>query len=187
MIYHFFCKNCSNSIFIDYKLLKSNNIQCELCGHENEVLDISYQNNESAALSNLFPHKFIIDGVMCQSMESFIQSLRVEDSKIQKKICEDYSGYMAYKMRLSLEDWRKTGYIFWQGKIILRNSEEYKELITKAYDALYSQNIVFRHCLSNNKDKILIHSTGCCDTSETLLTEQEYIFQLDRLVKLLDY
>ena len=145
-----------------------------------KVLDISYRDNESAPLSNLFAHKFQIDGINCISMESFIQSLRVSDEIVQKKICEEYTGYTAYKMRLSLPDWRKEGYVYWRGKKILRESLEYHRLLTKAYDKLF-ENEVFRYCLNMHKDDILIHSIGCKDVKETLLTPDEYIDQIERL------
>lgn len=113
-------------------------------------------------------------------MESFIQSLRVSDEIVQKKICEEYTGYTAYKMRLSLPDWRKEGCVYWRGKKILRESLEYHRLLTKAYDKLF-ENEVFRYCLNMHKDDILIHSIGCKDVKETLLTPDEYIDQLERL------
>ena len=88
---------------------------------------------------------------------------------------------MAYKMRLALNDWRKDGYVYWQGKSILRNSDEYAALITKAYDCLFEQNIIFRTILERFKDYHIIHSIGCDDIEETLLTENEYRYQLNRL------
>ena len=62
-------------------------IRCPICGKDNKILDVSYKDEVSSPLSNLFPHKFIIDNVECLSMESFIQSLRVPHVNIQRKIC----------------------------------------------------------------------------------------------------
>lgn len=186
MIYHFFCKKCNNSLVYNDESQTKKICRCKFCGHDNKILDISYKDNESAPLSNLFPHKFGVDGVTCQSMESFIQSLRVENEMIQRQICQNYSGYMAYKMRLSLPDWRKTGYVYWRGRKILRDSKEYDELMTKAYYELCSQNFVFRYCLYNHKDEILFHTIGCTDKTETLLTQQEYISQLEKLIELFE-
>lgn len=177
--YSFWCKDCAQKVIAS----KNQTIcRCENCGHDYEILDISYKDNSSAPLSNLFPHKFVIDGVKCLSMESFIQSLRVEDKNVQVKICEEYTGYMAYKMRLSLPDWRKDGYVYWQGKKILRFSEEYQKLLTKAYDMLFENN-VFSFCLNTHKNKVLFHTIGCYDEEETLLTPCEYINQLERLIE----
>lgn len=120
---------------------------------------------KTAPLSNLFPHKFEIDGVMCSSMESFIQSLREENVEMQKSICSDYLGMMAYKMRLCLNDWRKDGNVYWLGNKINRYADECRNLLSKAYDALFEQNIVFREILKRYKDFHLIHSIGCDDIS----------------------
>lgn len=177
--YSFSCKNCSKLIACREN---ETECRCRYCGYENKILDISYKDNLSTSLSNLFPHKFVIDGVKCLSMESFIQSLRVEDKTVQRNICEEYTGYMAYKMRLSLPDWRKDGYVYWQGEKILRFSEEYQKLITKAYDMLF-ENDVFRFCLNTHKNKVLFHTMGCYEEEETLLTPCEYITQLERLIE----
>lgn len=172
------CPVCGKvaSVFEEY-------YHCLECGWNSmyNTADISYKDNLSAPLSNLFPHKFVIDGVECQSMESFIQSLRERDIELQKSICSDYSGMMAYKMRLALNDWRKEGDVYWQGKTICRYSDEYTLLMTKAYDCLFEQNILFKTVLKRFKDYHLIHSIGCDDISETLLTEHEYRYQLNRL------
>ena len=172
------CPICSNNT-ISY----SDFYSCPICDWDSktETIDISYKDNLSAPLSNLFPHKFVIDGVECKSMESFIQSLRERDVQLQKSICSDYSGMMAYKMRLALNDWRKEGDVYWQGKTICRFSDEYTELISRAYNCLFEQNILFKTVLERFKKHHLIHSIGCDDISETLLTEHEYRYQLNRL------
>lgn len=38
----------------------------------------------SAALSNFAPHPFTIDGIQCNSMEGFLQSLKFKDEEMQK-------------------------------------------------------------------------------------------------------
>ncbi len=173
------CKNCGTPYYDDLKGCKE--FFCERCKYHTKVLDISYKDEVSAPLSNLFPHKFEIDNIVCLSMESFIQSLRVKEKSLQIKICSDYSGYMAYKMRSALPDWRSTGKVYWQGKPITRNSKEYENLITKAYDCLL-ENDVFRFSLNSFKDYYLFHSIGSNNENETLLTEDEYISQLNRLI-----
>ena len=166
---------------------------CTKCNWDSLVntVDISYGDNLSSPLSNLFPHNFTIYNsispntcIYCLSMESFLQSLRVSDAKLQKYICENYSGYASYKLRLSLNDWRKDGIVYWQGKPINRFSDDYKLLITEAYNALYEGNDVFRELvLPRFKDCHLIHSFGGQIQAETLLTQDEYLWQLKRLIK----
>ena len=41
----------------------------------------------SSALSNFAPHRFVIDGVECVSMEGFLQSLKFQDIEMQKHVC----------------------------------------------------------------------------------------------------
>lgn len=150
-----------------------------------KILDISYRDEKTAALSNLFPYEFEIDGIKCASMEGFIRCLTVDDTtsegKTAKKMLCGLYGVNAYKIRYFLRDWRTTQTIFWNNKEIVRQSEEYKELITKAYDCLY-QNVLFKMVLDNVPKSIMLdHSIGKTDNTETLLTKYEYIYQLDRL------
>lgn len=161
------------------------------CGWDSleNTVDIGYQDHQSSTLSNLFPHKFLFytceeDKTTCLSMESFLQSLRVQDPVLQKYICENYSAMVAWKLRFALRDWRKDGLVYWNGKAIVRASEEYTALITTAYDRLFEGNPVFREIvLPHFKGKYLIHSFGCDCESETLLTEREYRYQLNRLME----
>ncbi len=173
----------------DAKMCMNTHYVCE-CGWNSleDTIDIGYKDTTSSALSNLFPHKFLFytceeDKTHCLSMESFLQSLRVQDPKHQKYICENYSGYLAWKLKFSLHDWREDGLLYWNGKAIVRDSEEYTSLITTAYDRLFEDNFIFRDLvLPKFKGKILIHSMGCDDKHETILTEEEYRFQLNRLM-----
>lgn len=41
----------------------------------------------SSSLSNFSPHPFVIDGVECNSMEGFLQSLKFKDVEMQKHVC----------------------------------------------------------------------------------------------------
>lgn len=168
---------------------------CNWYSTDKNTIDISYSDNKSAVLSNLFPHKFTmldnldvhdarpVKHIQCLSMESFLQSLREPDKNLQEFICSNYSGFVAYKMRLSLRDWRKEGTLYWIGREIKRTSEDYTNLISEAYDRLFDGNILFRTMLYRARKKYLVHTTGCDDITETLLTESEYRYQLNRLIK----
>ena len=51
-----------------------------------EPLDIgSGKDYPSNALSNFAPHPFVIDGVECNSMEGFLQSLKFKEPEMQKE------------------------------------------------------------------------------------------------------
>ena len=41
----------------------------------------------SANLSNFSPHVFTVDGIECNSMEGFLQSLKFQDPEMQKHVC----------------------------------------------------------------------------------------------------
>lgn len=154
------------------------------------IIDISYKDEKTAALSNLFPYQFLIDDVQCSSMEGFLRSLCISDEtrvgRLQKKELCSLSGVNAYRIRYYLPDWRKNQIVYWNRKEISRESEEYNKLLERAYDALF-QNNLFKLVLSNvPKDATLIHSIGNKDKKETLLTAEEYIFQLNRLITILN-
>ena len=42
----------------------------------------------SGTLSNFAPHPFVIDGVECNSMEGFLQSLKFSNPEMQKEVCK---------------------------------------------------------------------------------------------------
>lgn len=156
-------------------------------------INISFKSDDikkysSAAFSNLFPYDFSLDGIECASMEGFLRSLTVDDScsivnkNAKEQICK-LSGINAYKIRYQLRDWRKTQTVFWKGKEIKRDGAEYQELLTRAYDSLF-ENDLFKLVLSSlNDDDEITHSIGSHDKKETLLTGEEYIYQLNRLRK----
>lgn len=56
---------------------------------EEQVMDIgSGKGYPSSALSNFAPHPFVIDGIECNSMEGFLQSLKFESPEMQKEVCK---------------------------------------------------------------------------------------------------
>jgi hypothetical protein len=88
-----------------------------------------------SALSNFAPHPFVIDGVQCNSMEGFLQSLKFESQDMQQFVCT-LVGKTA-KFRGKKKKWYRTQTLYWRGKAIKRDSEEYQNLLNKAYNELY--------------------------------------------------
>ena len=184
-----YCPKCGEKL-ID----RSNHVKkffilvCDKCKYsltDSSIVDISFKSKGIAkALSNLCPYPFEFDGVACSSMEAFIQSLKVEDVEVQKDICSK-TGPFCYSIREMHDDWRETQTVYWKGKRICRHGDEYFELIRKAYEALINQSPLYYYALKKAKDNgyILQHSIGCKDSSETLLTEQEFIKALQYLIK----
>lgn len=145
-----------------------------------EILEIksSYE-YPSCALSNFYPHSFVIDGVECASMEGFLQSLKYRSKKKQKKICR-FSGIEAKKKGRFKLLWKLTGKIYWQGMKIDRLSNEFQELIKRAYNSVF-ENERFKKALFDSKGYTLSHKIGKNDPKKTILTENEFLFMLNTL------
>lgn len=144
-------------------------------------MDIGSKNGyPSSSLSNFAPHPFVIDGVECNSMEGFLQSLKFESIDMQKYVCTLVGK--AAKFKGKKKNWWKTQTLYWQGEAIDRHSEAYQDLLNRAYNALY-QNQGFKRALEATKDCKLTHSIGRKDPSHTILTQSEFC---SRLMKLRD-
>jgi predicted NAD-dependent protein-ADP-ribosyltransferase YbiA (DUF1768 family) len=142
-------------------------------------MDIGSQNGwPASALSNFAPHPFIIDGVECASMEGFLQSLKFKNPEMQKEVCKLVGK--AAKFKGKKKKWWREQTLFWQGHPIKRDSEEFQLLLTKAFDALF-ENDGFRNALKATNNSTLTHSIGKNDIHRTVLTEREFIHQLNRL------
>ena len=134
----------------------------------------------SSSLSNFAPHPFIIDNIECASMEGFLQSLKFKSPEMQIEVCKLIGK--AAKFKGKKKKWWRDQTLYWQGKSIKRDSEEYQELLKRAYDALF-ENEGFRRALEATKGATLTHSIGNNDIHRTVLTEREFISQLNRLRK----
>ncbi|ARN83849.1 hypothetical protein B1812_20630 [Methylocystis bryophila] len=132
----------------------------------------------AGALSNFAPHAFALDGIACGSMEGFLQSLKIQDSAEQARVCR-LSGAEA-QSRGRQEDWN-SGTLWWQGKPVDRLSDAYQKLLDRAYDALFAQAPKFRNALAATGEAPLTHRMGKSDPCETILTEQEFCTRLERL------
>ena len=133
----------------------------------------------SDILSNFAANGFIIDGVRCASMEGFLQSLKFRDTKRQAFICS-LTGKVAKKCGRKRKIWKLTGNAYWQGKKIKRDSVEFDELIKRAYAAMY-QNEIFKRALESTRGKVLRHTIGKHKKRATMLTEEEFISNLNLL------
>lgn len=132
----------------------------------------------SSSLSNFAAHPFIIDGIPCNSMEGFLQSLKFSDKEMQKHVCTLVGR--AAKAKGKHKKWQQNQTLYWQGKSYKRDSEEYQALIDRAYRAL-SLNNGFRNALLSTGNATLTHSIGKRKINETVLTEQEFCSRLTEL------
>ena len=129
----------------------------------------------SAALSNFAPHPFVIDGIQCNSMEGFLQSLKFSNPDMQVEVCKLVGK--AAKFKGKKKKWWKTQILFWQGKEFKRDSQEYQELLDKAFMEL-SKNTSFQKALLATGTATLTHEIGKTKITETVLTRQEFCGRL---------
>ena len=142
-------------------------------------MDIGSKNGFPASnLSNFHPHKFVIDGVECNSMEGFLQSLKFSNPDMQKEVCKLVGK--AAKFKGKKKKWYRTQTLYWQSKEYKRDSDEYQELLDRAYDAM-AENISFQKALLATNNSALTHSMGKRNQNETVLTVQEFISRLYRI------
>lgn len=134
----------------------------------------------SSALSNFSPYKFEIDGIQCNSMEGFLQSLKFRNPEIQKEICKLIGR--AAKRKGSGKNWKKYQELYWNGVKYSRDGDLYQKLLDKAYDCLF-KNEKFRKALYATRDYPLTHNLGKSKKCDTVLTKSEFIFRLINLRK----
>ena len=132
----------------------------------------------SATLSNFAPHPFVIDGVECNSMEGFLQSLKFSNPEMQKEVCKLVGK--AAKFKGKKKKWWRTQTLYWQGTEIPRDSQEYQDLLDRAFNAL-AQNSGFRAALLATGNSVLTHSIGKTKITETVLTRQEFCSRLTKI------
>ena len=121
-------------------------------------------------LSNLCSNGFRFDGMVCGSMEGFLQSLKQKDKDKQRQICS-MKGKNAKKMAST--GWQTEQIIWWKGVAIDRQSNEYMQLERRAYLAMFEQNERFRTALMSTRGQKLFHSRGESNPFKTILTEDE--------------
>lgn len=132
----------------------------------------------SCSLSNFAPHAFEIDGVKCASMEGFLQSLKFSNPDMQEHVCTLVGK--AAKFKGKKKKWYREQTLYWKGVPIKRDSPEYQDLITKAFDCI-SENDGFRRAILATQNATLTHSMGKSKINETVLTEREFCRQLTRV------
>jgi hypothetical protein len=132
----------------------------------------------STSLSNFAPHPFEIDGVKCNSMEGFLQSLKFESIDMQRYVCTLVGK--AAKKKGRGKNWQQKQELYWNGIKYKRSSNEYQQLLNRAYNCLY-RNDGFAKALRVTNGCTLEHSIGKNKQSETVLTRQEFCSRLTYL------
>ena len=145
--------------------------------HPNTINIHSKWSYPSCALSNFAAYKFYVDNVECNSMESFLKSLKFEDPQQQREICL-LTGIQA-NIKGNEKDWKSIQTLYWQGEKYGRESRENKVLLQVAYSSLLCDE-VFCKALLSTSDKTLRYTVGGDNPKETILTEREFCDILTR-------
>lgn len=124
----------------------------------------------SNVLSNLCSNGFRFDGMVCGSMEGFLQSLKQQDLNKQRQICSMKGGNARKR---SVTSWQTDQVVWWKGQTLNRQSEEYQTLIRQAYKTMFDQSERFRSALMATRGITLIHTTGENNPYKTILTSDE--------------
>ena len=125
----------------------------------------------SGVLSNLCSNGFRFEGVLCGSMEGFLQSLKQQEKSKQLQICQMKGGNARKR---SVTSWQTDQIVWWKGQAIDRQSEEYQKLLRRAYQAMFDQSERFRAALMQTRGMTLTHSSGETNPYKTILTSQEF-------------
>ena len=147
-----------------------------------KTLDLHYrsENELSKSLSNLYPYTFLMDGYLINSMEGLLQSLKTDNMSEKVKMW-GMSGVKCWKYGQQFNSWKETQILYDNnGKPIDRHSEEYDFLIQRAYDCWF-QNENFKQRLKESLPYKISHSMGKTDKTDSVLTKDEYIGNMERL------
>lgn len=139
---------------------------------ETNTLDIHSKGlYPSNVLSNLCSNGFWFDGMVCGSMEGFLQSLKRKDLDEQRQVCGMEGGNAK---NMSVTSWQTDQIVWWKGMAIDRQSDDYRQLIRRAYQAMFEQNERFRAALMQTRGMTLIHSIGEDNPYKTILTPTKF-------------
>lgn len=144
-----------------------------------KAIDIHSKSKYPAgALSNFMPYTFVFRGMSFTSMESLLQGLKFEAVEEQNKVFQ-LVGVEAKRKGKSRE-WYLNQTLWWQGKPMKRDSDEYRNFVEEAFKAL-SYNNDFQIALEATGNKRLYHTIGISDPTKTVLTEEEFCSILTKL------
>lgn len=134
----------------------------------------------SSALSNFSPHPFVFDGVECASMEGLLQAFKFKNADMQVEVCKLVGLKAKYKGKKKNKAWKRIQTLWWMHKEYKRDSDEYQELLDRAYNAL-AKNTKFQKALLASGNAVLKHSMGSSDMSSTVLTRREFCSRLTKI------
>lgn len=157
----------------DYKAIVRNGHELkDMYNPETNTLDIRSNGlYPSNVLSNMCSNEFCFDGMVCGSMEGFLQSLKRNELDKQRQICCMKGGNAR---NMSVTSWQTDQIVWWKGHAIDRQGEEYQQLIRRAYMAMFEQSELFRAALMQTRGITLVHTSGETNPFKTILTPSEF-------------
>lgn len=130
-------------------------------------------------LSNFAANEFDFAGYkQIPCMESFLQSLKFEDSAKQQRVL--YMTAKEAKVYGSAKSWNR--FLYWEGKKVDRFSKAYRSLLEDAYRSMLV-NPKFKQALIDSRRNLFFHTMGKTVRRNTVLTWWEFVWILYKLRK----
>ena len=149
----------------------------------NSFINIKYTSVFSLGriLSNLYPIEFKFRGKKAASIESVLQGIKYKDKRIQNLVLR-YSTSDEYHTRAcnQIDNWTKTQTLYWQGKPINRQHQEYQDFLDELYFSALKNPLYLRGLIAS-KGRYLLHHIGVLDSHFTVLTRHEYESRINTL------
>lgn len=123
---------------------------------------------------------FNFEGEMISSVNAFLMAIKVNNHEIQNLILKMPQENLK-TISKNITPKYQIRDLYWNGKIIKRDSKEYQELLDKAYKQRFKSDFLFRKALKDSKGYTLIHTRGKTDISDTVLTQSEFLQRLNKL------
>lgn len=123
---------------------------------------------------------FEFGGKMISSVGAFLTAIKVKSPEIQNLILKMSQENLKIASK-NVNPKYQIRDLYWNGKVIKRDSKEYEELLDRVYAQRYKSDFRFRKALNDSKGYILAHSKGKTDISETVLTQEEFLRRLNNL------
>lgn len=140
---------------------------------KNSFVDIK----KGSPLSPVHNYTFMVEGIRCRSIESFVKSLAYQDAKKQQEVCKMAGKEAA---RIHPTDWQSNQQLYWKGKPFNRDSFHYQRLLSKAYDGLIKHKGFRKALMDTNNARLMYDHLGSFKEHE-LMTEMEMLNELYRL------
>lgn len=147
-----------------------------------DILDISSDSTDprAVALSNFTAQSFYIDGIPCNSMEGFLQSLKVSDPMLQANLCQ-LVGKHARQVGQQYNGWKKDQFLYWQNRVYPRISPQYDSLLNDVYEQVSKQCPDWTAALKASYPLQLTHTIGKTNPHDTVLTANQFCYILTNI------